>query len=101
MFIVPSNSVRGEYCGLGGSLTLYSYIGYLSTHERYFLGLDTLPLLCGITAYTYFWPGIYITPESRVAKDGIVGSEVSNESPVLVGDEEQRVEMGEAGQRVI
>lgn len=42
------------------------YIGYLATHERYFLGLDTLPLFLGILTYTYFWPGRYITPETRV-----------------------------------
>jgi len=45
------------------------YIGYLATHERYFLGLDTLPLLLGITTYVFFWPGRYITPQSRVIKD--------------------------------
>jgi hypothetical protein len=36
------------------------YIGYLATHERFFLGLDTLPLFLGITVYTYFWPGRYL-----------------------------------------
>ena len=47
----------------------FRYIGYLATHERYFLGLDTLPLLIGISTYMFFWPGRYLTPESRVAKD--------------------------------
>lgn len=49
------------------SLTPYcSYIGYLATHERFFLGLDTLPLLLGVATYVVFWPGRYLTPGSRV-----------------------------------
>ncbi|ORX36045.1 putative integral to membrane protein [Kockovaella imperatae] len=42
------------------------YIGYLATHERFFLGLDTLPLFLGISTYVFFWPGKYITPETRI-----------------------------------
>ncbi|WVW82417.1 hypothetical protein I302_104427 [Kwoniella bestiolae CBS 10118] len=34
--------------------------GYLSTHEPYFLLLDTLPLWLGITSLMIFWPGRYI-----------------------------------------
>lgn len=41
------------------------YIGYLATHERYFLGLDTLPLFIGVLSYLFFWPGVYIQPETR------------------------------------
>jgi hypothetical protein len=52
------------------------YIGYLATHERYFLGLDTLPLLVGISTYMFFWPGRYLTPESKiVAAEAPVGNE--------------------------
>ncbi|KIR43653.1 integral membrane protein [Cryptococcus deuterogattii 99/473] len=36
------------------------YISYLSTHEGYFLGLDSLPLLLGIATYVFFWPGNYL-----------------------------------------
>lgn len=36
------------------------YISYLSTHEGYFLGLDSLPLLLGIATYIFFWPGNYL-----------------------------------------
>ncbi|KAL7419399.1 hypothetical protein Q5752_006237 [Cryptotrichosporon argae] len=45
------------------------YVGYLATHERYFLGLDTLPLLLGISVYTWFWPAKYLVPETRVPRD--------------------------------
>ncbi|WVQ70918.1 hypothetical protein IAR50_000443 [Cryptococcus sp. DSM 104548] len=36
------------------------YVGYLATHEAYLLGLDSLPLLLGIAAYCWFWPGRYL-----------------------------------------
>ena len=56
-----SSSVKGEYLWLDFGINAYSrYIGYLATHERFFLGLDTLPLFLGITVYTYFWPGRYL-----------------------------------------
>ncbi|KAK4686239.1 hypothetical protein P7C73_g3894, partial [Tremellales sp. Uapishka_1] len=42
------------------------YIGYLATHEGFFLGLDTLPLFLGITVYVYFWPGKYLMPETKI-----------------------------------
>lgn len=45
------------------------YIGYLATHERFFLGLDTLPLWLGVTTFVWFWPGRYLTPESKVKPD--------------------------------
>ncbi|WWC58468.1 uncharacterized protein I303_101010 [Kwoniella dejecticola CBS 10117] len=55
------------------------YIGYLATHERYYLGLDTLPLLLGIATYCYFWPGKYLhfAPKGQVehAENGIDMSE--------------------------
>lgn len=47
------------------------YAGYLATHERYFLALDTLPLFLGIVVYTYFWPGRYLTKETKVVKDDV------------------------------
>lgn len=49
------------------------YIGYLATHERYFLGLDTLPLWLGVSSFVWFWPGKYLTPESKVLPDEVVG----------------------------
>ncbi|WRT64236.1 uncharacterized protein IL334_001165 [Kwoniella shivajii] len=36
------------------------YIGYLATHERFYLGFDTLPLLLGVATYCIFWPGKYL-----------------------------------------
>ncbi|CAD6568828.1 MAG: hypothetical protein TREMPRED_004789 [Tremellales sp. Tagirdzhanova-0007] len=54
------------FSSLWAMFAFRAYIGYLATHERYFLGLDTLPLWLGITTFTYFWPGKYITPRSRV-----------------------------------
>lgn len=36
------------------------YVSYLSSHEGYFLGLDSLPLLFGIATYIFFWPGNYL-----------------------------------------
>ncbi|OXG79187.1 integral membrane protein [Cryptococcus neoformans A2-102-5] len=36
------------------------YVSYLSSHEGYFLGLDSLPLLLGIATYIFFWPGNYL-----------------------------------------
>ena len=60
-------------------MTRYRYVGYLATHERFFLGLDTLPLFLGITTYTWFWPGKYLTPETRAIKE--VAPEPVSESP--------------------
>ena len=56
-----SSSAKGECLVQDLRVFAYSrYIGYLATHERFFLGLDTLPLFLGITVYTYFWPGRYL-----------------------------------------
>ncbi|KAF7352628.1 RTA1-domain-containing protein [Mycena venus] len=33
------------------------YEGYLATTERFFYGLDTLPLFIAISIYVFFWPG--------------------------------------------
>ncbi|WVQ85253.1 hypothetical protein IAT38_007418 [Cryptococcus sp. DSM 104549] len=44
------------------------YIGYLATHERFYLGLDTLPLLLGIAVFMYFWPGNYLQFADRPKK---------------------------------
>lgn len=52
-------------------LTVRRYIGYLATHERYFLGLDTLPLLLGITVYCYFWPGRYLRYDLKEPAEGL------------------------------
>jgi hypothetical protein len=45
------------------------YSGYLSTHERYFFGLDTLPLFLGIIVYMYYWPPAILTPETRITRE--------------------------------
>ncbi|ADV20937.1 integral membrane protein [Cryptococcus gattii Ru294] len=46
------------------------YVGYLAIHERYFLGLDCLPLLLGIATYVFFWPGRYLhfAPKPKKSK---------------------------------
>ncbi|WVQ97387.1 hypothetical protein IAU59_004499 [Kwoniella sp. CBS 9459] len=62
------------------------YIGYLATHERYYLGLDTLPLLLGIATYCYFWPGKYL----HFPRKGSIG-----------GIEEQGVPMEEGHQTAV
>ncbi|KAJ7929961.1 RTA1-like protein [Mycena leptocephala] len=36
------------------------YDGYLATTERFFYGLDTLPLFIAISTYVVFWPGKFI-----------------------------------------
>nr|ODO03820.1 integral membrane protein [Cryptococcus depauperatus CBS 7855] len=41
------------------------YVGYIATHERFYLGLDCLPLLFGIATYMYFWPGKYLHFENK------------------------------------
>ncbi|WWD17784.1 hypothetical protein CI109_102226 [Kwoniella shandongensis] len=48
------------------------YVGYIATHERFYLGLDTLPLLLGIAVYTYYWPGAYLkfAPKVKKSKKG-------------------------------
>ncbi|KAJ7240330.1 RTA1-like protein [Mycena haematopus] len=33
------------------------YVGFLATTERFFYGLDTLPLFIAISIYVFFWPG--------------------------------------------
>ena len=58
------------------SLIMNRYIGFLATHERYFFGLDTLPLWLGISVYVLFWPGAWLTPETRVAS-AIEGTETA------------------------
>ncbi|KAK8866017.1 hypothetical protein IAR55_001168 [Kwoniella newhampshirensis] len=71
------------------------YVGYIATHERFYLGLDTLPLLLGIAVYTYFWPGAYLTfprkvkkSKSEAAEEGVpMGETVERErTPTLEGD---------------
>ncbi|WVR05957.1 hypothetical protein IAU60_002984 [Kwoniella sp. DSM 27419] len=56
------------------------YIGYLATHERYYLGLDTLPLLLGIATYCYFWPGRYLHFPKKGRKASATGSIVGDEA---------------------
>lgn len=56
------------------SLTIGRYRGYLATHEIYVVLLDTLPLLIGISVYCYFWPGRYLTPETKVNNFDFVAS---------------------------
>ncbi|KDQ64594.1 hypothetical protein JAAARDRAFT_28237 [Jaapia argillacea MUCL 33604] len=36
--------------------------GYLATTERFFYGLDTLPLFIAVAIYVPFWPGRFIPP---------------------------------------
>lgn len=38
----------------------------MATHEVFVLTLDTLPLLIGIAVYTWYWPGKYLTPETKI-----------------------------------
>ncbi|KIY49274.1 RTA1-domain-containing protein [Fistulina hepatica ATCC 64428] len=47
------------------------YHGYLATTERYFYGLDTLPLFIAIAVYLPFWPGRFISPmcDDRSTRD--------------------------------
>ncbi|WVR05980.1 hypothetical protein IAU60_003008 [Kwoniella sp. DSM 27419] len=40
------------------------FSGHLTTHEPYFLLLDTLPLFIGITTYLVFWPGKYMVHDT-------------------------------------
>ncbi|ORY33699.1 RTA1 like protein-domain-containing protein [Naematelia encephala] len=65
------------------------YIGFLATHERYFLGLDTLPLWLGINTYVFFWPGAYLTPEHKVQK--VETTEVGMEEAGNAGGSEMAV----------
>jgi len=58
---------RRKSGGLAPQTNVELIQGYLATHERYFLGLDTLPLFLGVSVYVWFWPGKYLTPETRVA----------------------------------
>lgn len=79
------------------------YIGYLATHEVYFLCLDTLPLFLGISAYTWFWPAKYLTEDTKIvngtnehqralgegAEHGqVMGSETERSSNTPIGMEE-------------
>ncbi|WVQ70919.1 hypothetical protein IAR50_000444 [Cryptococcus sp. DSM 104548] len=45
------------------------YIGYLATHESFLLGLDSLPLILGVSVYCWFWPARYIQFEGNPFKD--------------------------------
>lgn len=36
------------------------------------MGLDTLPLYLGVTVYVWFWPGKYLTPETKIAPSDTV-----------------------------
>ncbi|KAK0525670.1 hypothetical protein OC842_005433 [Tilletia horrida] len=46
------------------------YHGTLVTHEPYFLFLDSLPLLIGITPYIFFWPTELINETARRTREG-------------------------------
>ncbi|KAL1410669.1 hypothetical protein Q8F55_004688 [Vanrija albida] len=50
------------------------YAGHLSIHEKYYMGLDALPLFVGIAVYVWYWPYRILTPETKVQR-----SEWSNE----------------------
>ncbi|WWC86354.1 uncharacterized protein L201_001227 [Kwoniella dendrophila CBS 6074] len=63
------------------------YIGYLATHEGYYLGFDTLALLLGIATYCYFWPGKYLhfAPKNQISsvENGVNGINGSNGDMVM------------------
>lgn len=63
-----------------------SYIGYLATHERYFLGLDTLPLLLGILVYCYFWPGRYLRYDLKDPNDALPEHEALENTDMAMTD---------------
>ncbi|KAF5344104.1 hypothetical protein D9758_008893 [Tetrapyrgos nigripes] len=50
--------------------------GHLATSEAFFYGLDTLPLFIAIVVYVPFWPGRFITNQTRPA----VEERASNDS---------------------
>ncbi|KAE9410615.1 RTA1-like protein [Gymnopus androsaceus JB14] len=43
--------------------------GFLATTERFFYGLDTLPLFIAIVVYLPFWPGRFIPPFTAVEEN--------------------------------
>ncbi|TXT11269.1 hypothetical protein VHUM_02020 [Vanrija humicola] len=44
------------------------YAGYLSIHEKFYMGLDALPLFVGILVYVWYWPPRILTPETKVQR---------------------------------
>ncbi|RSH92801.1 hypothetical protein EHS25_008247 [Saitozyma podzolica] len=70
------------------------YIGYIATHEIYYLTLDALPLILGIATYVFFWPGQYLTPETRIEPSG-QGAELGEGAGVGAGEHE--MEIAQAG----
>ena len=58
------------------------YIGYLATHEGYFLGFDTLPLWLGIVAYMIFWPGAFVPSIRKSKKNAAAPSEAGRSGDV-------------------
>ncbi|ODO07272.1 integral membrane protein [Cryptococcus wingfieldii CBS 7118] len=71
------------------------YIGYIAVHERYYLGLDCLPLLLGVATYMYFWPGKYLTfgPKPKKVKKEKKGKKSDVEQQL-----EEEVPMGQVGE---
>lgn len=74
-----SRAQRRVSCRPLCTLTI-SYTGYLNTHEIYFSVLDTLPLFLAISIYVWFWPGKYLTEETRIIPAEAPAGEV--EAPV-------------------
>ncbi|KAE8269312.1 hypothetical protein A4X09_0g3036 [Tilletia walkeri] len=56
------------------------YSGNLVTHEPYFLFLDSLPLLIGITPYIIWWPTELINETARRTREGYEAKVAANDA---------------------
>ncbi|WWD09504.1 hypothetical protein V865_007628 [Kwoniella europaea PYCC6329] len=52
--------------------------GYLYTHEVYFFTLDCLPMWLVISTYVVFWPGRYLTDDTKIRPSILDGVPVDN-----------------------
>ncbi|WWC86353.1 uncharacterized protein L201_001226 [Kwoniella dendrophila CBS 6074] len=52
--------------------------GYLYTHEIFFFVFDCLPMWLTITTYVIFWPGRYLTDETKVRPSILDGFGIDN-----------------------
>ncbi|WVW82404.1 hypothetical protein I302_104411 [Kwoniella bestiolae CBS 10118] len=52
--------------------------GYLYTHEIFFFTLDCLPMGLTISTYVIFWPGRYLTDDTKVTPSILDGVAVDN-----------------------
>ncbi|CAD6888097.1 unnamed protein product [Tilletia laevis] len=62
------------------------YFGNLVTHEPYFLLLDSLPLLIGISPYIFFWPTDLIDETARRTREGYEANIAANDAEVTHQD---------------